>query len=268
MRACQLLECQGRVALSSKRLVSAMTTISCVALAAAMVGCASTPTEDPKAAAERYNAVVASPVRTDADRRLDAARHPAEFLAFAQVKPGMQALDVATGGGYTTQLLALAVGPTGKVWAQAQQPGAAVTKRLADQPQANIVLVARSFEDPVPDGAPKLDLITIVLNYHDISYLPIDRAKMNQRLFAALQPGGRLVIVDHSARPGTGIADGKTLHRIDEAVVISEARQAGFVLEAEGTFLRNPADTRAESSNDPKVPTDKFALRFVKPRAN
>ena len=237
--------------------------IACFAVGVA--GCASVQTEDPRAAAERYQSVVASPVRTDQDRRMDASRHPAEFLPFTQVKPGMQVLDVATGGGYTTQLLALAVGPTGKVWAQTQQPGATITKRLADQPQANIALVARSFEDPVPENAPKLDLITIVLNYHDITYLPVDRAKMNQRLFAALRPGGKLVIVDHSARGGTGIADGKTLHRIDEAVVVAEEKQAGFVLETEGGFLRNPADTRVESSNDPKVPTDKFALRFVKP---
>ena len=245
--------------------VPAMATFSFLMLAAGLNGCATTPVEDPRVATERYNAVIASPVRTDQDRRMDTSRHPAEFLPFTQVKPGMQVLDVSTGGGYTTQLLALAVGPTGKVWAQAQQPGAAINKRLADQPQPNIVLVARSFEDPVPDNASKLDLITIVLNYHDISYLPIDRAKMNQRLFAALKPGGRLVIIDHSARPGTGIADGKTLHRIDEAVVIAEEKQAGFVLEAEGKYLRNPADTRAESSNDPKVPTDKFVLRFVKP---
>ena len=118
----------------------------------------------------------------------------------------------------------------------------------------------------MPENAPKLDLITIVLNYHDISYLPVDRLKMNQRLFAALKPGGHLVIVDHSARAGTGTAEGKTLHRIDEAVVLAEEKQAGFVLEAEGDFLRNPADARTESSNEPKVPTDKFALRFVKPK--
>jgi len=104
-----------------------------------------------------------------------------------------------------------------------------------------------------------------VLNYHDITYLPIDRAKMNQRIFAALKPGGRYVVIDHSAIKGTGISAGKTLHRIDEAVVLTEARQAGFVLDAEGSFLRNPADTREQSSNEPKVPTDKFALRFVKP---
>ena len=117
----------------------------------------------------------------------------------------------------------------------------------------------------MPPDAPKLDLITIVNNYHDITYLPVDRAKMNQRLFAALKPGGHLVVVDHSAKAGTGVTAGKTLHRIDEAVVVTEMQQAGFVLEAEGTFLRNPADTRETSSGDANLPTDKFALRFVKP---
>ena len=196
---------------------------------------------------------------------MDASRHPAEFLPFTQVKPGMQVLDVSTGGGYTTQLLALAVGPAGKVYAQTPQPGATITKRLADQPQANIALVARPFEDPVPDGAPQLDLITIVLNYHDISYLPVDRAKMNQRIFAALKSGGHFVVIDHSAKAGADITVGKTLHRIDEAIVLAEVRKAGFVLEAQSDFLRDPLDTREESSGDAKIPTDKFALRFVKP---
>jgi predicted methyltransferase len=213
-----------------------------------------------------YESVVASPVRTDQDRRMDASRHPAEFLAFAQVKPGMQVLDVSAGGGYTSQLLALAVTPTGKVWAQTPKPGATLVKRLDEHPQANLVVATRPFDDPIPDQAPKLDLITLVLNYHDITYLPVDRAKMNERLFAALKPGGHFVVIDHSGRSGTGISEGKTLHRIEESVVVNEVKQAGFVLEAESNFLRNPADARDEPSGEPKVPTDKFALRFVRPQ--
>ena len=197
---------------------------------------------------------------------MDASRHPAEFLAFAQVKPGMQVLDVSAGGGYTSQLLALSVTPSGKVWAQTPKPGPTLVKRLDDHPQANLVVVARPFDDPIPDQAPKLDLITLVLNYHDITYLPVDRAKMNERLFAALKPGGHFVVIDHSGRSGTGISEGKTLHRIEESVVVNEVRQARFVLEAEGDFLRNPADPRDEPSSEPKVPTDKFALRFVRPQ--
>ena len=235
------------------------------ALIVALAGCATTPAEDSRAAATRAQNVIASPVRTDQDRRMDAARHPAEFIPFTQVQPGMRVLDVSAGGGYTSQLMALAVGPTGIVYAQREQPGAALTKRLADQPQANFVVVLRPFEDPVPDQAGKLDLVTLVLNYHDITYLPVDRAKMNAKIFAALKPGGRYVIVDHSAKAGSDISSGKTLHRIDQAIVVAEVKQAGFVLEAEGDFLRDPADTREVSSGDSKIPTDKFALRFVKP---
>lgn len=235
--------------------------------AISMLGaCASFAPADDRAMAEAYRQVIANPIRTDQDRRTDTARHPAEFLAFTQVRPGMQVLDVSAGFGYTSQLLALAVGPNGTVWAQAQQPGAGLVKRLAEHPQANLTAVARPFEDPVPEQAPKLDLITLVLNYHDISYLPVDRARMNQRLFAALKPGGRYIIIDHAGRSGTGISEGKTLHRIDEAVVLAEARQAGFVLDAESNFLRNPADARDQTSTGSPIPTDKFALRFVKPR--
>jgi len=231
----------------------------------ALGGCSTIPAEDARTVAARTQNVIASPIRTDQDRRMDAARHPAEFIPFTTVKPGMQVLDVSAGGGYTSQLMALAVGPTGMVWAQRQQPGEALTKRLSEHPQANLVVTIRPFEDPVPEGAPKLDLVTLFLNYHDITYLPVDRAKMNQRLFAAMKTGGKYVVVDHSAKAGADISSGKSLHRIDQAIVVAEVTKAGFVLEAEGGFLRDPADTREESSGDSKIPTDKFALRFVKP---
>jgi len=238
-------------------------TIAVLAWASALAGGCATPQPS---ATDRARAVVADPIRTDQDRRMDASRNPVEFLPFTGVAPGMIVLDVSAGAGYTSQILALSVGPDGKLYAQREQPGAALTKRLADHPQPNFVVVYRPFEDPVPPDAAKFDLITIVNNYHDITYLPVDRAKMDRRLFEALKPGGHLVVVDHSAKPGTGISVGKTLHRIDEATVVSELRAAGFVLEAQGQFLRNPADTRDFSSGDGVMLTDKFALRFVKPQ--
>jgi predicted methyltransferase len=233
-------------------------------LALALGACSTTPADDSRAAAARAQAVVASPVRTDQDRKMDASRNPVAFIPFTQVQPGMQVLDVAAGGGYTSQLMALAVGPTGKVWAQRTQPGETISKRLADAPQANFVVVLRPFDDPVPEQAGKLDLVTLVNNYHDITYLAVDRAKMNANIYAALKSGGRYVIVDHSAKPGSDISSGKTLHRIDRAIVVAEVTKAGFVLDAEGDFLRDPADTMEVSSGDSKVPTDKFVLRFVK----
>jgi predicted methyltransferase len=215
--------------------------------------------------ADSIRKVIDSPIRTDQDRRMDASRRPAELLAFTQVAPGMHVLDVSAGGGYTSQLLALAVGPTGKLWAQRTQAGAALAKRLADNPQPNMEITLRPFETPVPDDAPKLDLVTLILNYHDISYLPVDRAKMNKSIFDALKSGGRYVLIDHSAKAGSDISSGKVLHRIDEAIVVVEVEKAGFVLDAKSDAWRDPADTREQSSGDSKIPTDKFALRFAKP---
>jgi predicted methyltransferase len=214
---------------------------------------------------ELYKQAVASPIRTDIDRSADEKRKPIQFLEFTGVRPGMMVLDVAAGGGYTTQLLALAVGSSGKVWAQTSMQRSAMDKRLADHPQPNIVTYVQPFEDPVPKDAPKLDLITIIMNYHDIVYMPIDRTLMNRRLFDALKPGGHLVVADHSAKPGTGISAAKSLHRIDEATVLNEFQQAGFQLEQGGDFMRNPTDPRDRAYFDMNVPTDRFALRFVKP---
>ena len=236
-------------------------------LLSALASCAISTAQEAPVSAEQYSALLADPVRTDRDRHMDEARHPVELLQFAQVRPGMGVLDVASGAGYTSQLLALAVASSGKLWAQTPQPGAALNERLAAHPQAGLVLAQRPFDDPVPPDAAPLDLVTLVLNYHDISYLPVDRDAMNRKIFAALKPGGCYVIVDHSALPGSGITAGKTLHRIEEAFVVAEVRRAGFVLDGEGAFMRNPGDTREGSSNQATPPSDKFALRFLKPRS-
>lgn len=212
-----------------------------------------------------YQQIASNPIRTEDDRKVDAARKPVEFLQFANVQPGMLVLDVAAGRGYTTQLLALAVGNTGTVWAQADEPRDEIAKRLTAHPQPNIQPVVRPYDDPVPVNVPKLDLITIILNYHDIAYMPVDRAQMNQRLFDALKPGGHLIIIDHSAKKGEGITVAKRLHRIEESVVLDEERQAGFKLEQEGDFLHNPTDPKEQAFFNMKMPTDSFALRFVKP---
>src|SRR5512138_3171371 len=109
-------------------------------LAFALAGCAAPSTHETSISGEGYRALLADPVRTERDQRMDETRHPAELLQFAQVRPGMHALDVSTGAGYTSQLLALAVGPSGKVWAQTPKPGPALNERMTAHPQANFVV--------------------------------------------------------------------------------------------------------------------------------
>ena len=242
-----------------------MKALACAVLSLSILaGCAMPGTHDAAVSGDTYRAMLASPMRVERDRTFDDRRYPVELLQFADVRPGMRVLDLVTGGGYTSQLLALAVGPSGKVWAQTPQVGAALKERMAAHPQENLIVATRPLEDPVPPEAAPLDLVTLILNYHDISYLPVDRDVMNRKIFAALKPDGRYVIVDHSALAGTGITAGKTLHRIEEAFVVAEVKRAGFVLDREGSFMRNAADKRDDSSAPPKA-TDKFVLRFVKP---
>ena len=231
-----------------------------------LAGCQLAPTAPSALAALNLDAVIASPLRTDDDRKSDAGRRPAELLRFSQVAPGMRVLDIASGGGYTAALVALAVGPQGRVWAQIEKPRPGLERRLAEHPQPNLEALLRPFEDPFPAEAPRLDLITFVLSYHDIAYAPVDRAKMNRALFSALKPGGHLLLIDHAAKAGTGVADTRTLHRIDELTVRSEVEAAGFVLEAQSAFLRNPDDPREQGFYDMSMPADRFALRFVRPR--
>ena len=65
-----------------------------------------------------YAALMAAPDRSDADRNADKRRDPVPFLAFAGARPGMKVLDMAAGGGYSTELMARAVAPNGVVYAQ------------------------------------------------------------------------------------------------------------------------------------------------------
>ena len=266
----------------------------------------------PPVSAEQAAKIVASPDRSDADRINDRRRKPEAMLVFIGIRPGIIALDLSAGGGYTTELLARTIGPSGAVYGQSRprdpnrpppRPAApegnsnptagtaAPTPAPAAAPPASprlspvaladrndklksagvavapITAVSRPFEDPVPpelaDG--RFDLVTLMFNYHDLGFLNVDRAKMNQAAFRALKPGGFYVIADHAGRPGTGISESGTLHRIEEAFLHKEVEAAGFKLVAEGNFLRNPNDPRDKNTPDPPQPKDEFVLKFVKP---
>jgi predicted methyltransferase len=252
---------------------------------------------------ERISGIVASPDRSVADRTNDKRRKPDQMLAFIGVRPGMVAVDLSAGNGYTTELLARSVGPTGRVYGQsaprapdssARQSVApegssaqsasgdqntstvpprrlpspdALAERARNPAAANIIPVVRKFEDPIsPEVASgALDLVTLMFNYHDLGHMGVDRSQMNRAVFAALKPGGIYVIADHSGRPGTGISEAGTLHRIEEAFLRQEVESAGFKLVAQGDFLRNPSDPRDKNTPEPPQPKDDFVLKFVKP---
>ena len=218
-----------------------------------------------------YEAIIASADRSDADRQTDLRRQPAKMLAFTGVKPGMKVLDMGAGAGYSTELMARAVGQRGAVYAQ---ESAQVMERVKDRfdiraqkpDMKNVVHLIRNYDDPLPSEIDGLDLITFFFAYHDVTYMPADRAIMNRKMLAALKPGGFLIIADHSAKPGDGINVAKTLHRIEESALRQEIEAAGFKLVAEGDFLRHPEDPRDAAVFRPQVPVDEFVLKYQKPQ--
>lgn len=220
---------------------------------------------------------VASGTRDQADKALDAGRKPAETLAFFRVYPAMKVAELGAGGGYTSELLARAVGHDGHVYGQnsqfilerfAEKPW---SERLAKPEMANVTRLDLPFDAPFPAGLNDLDLVVNVLFYHDTYWQGVDRAAMNTAIFQALRPGGLYGIVDHSAREGDGDTAVKTFHRIEERLVRQEIEAAGFELIDEADFLRNPADTRdwndaPSAAGERRGTSDRFVLLFMKPR--
>jgi predicted methyltransferase len=214
--------------------------------------------------------------RSETDRALDAGRHPAEMLAFFGIAPGQHVAELGAGSGYTTELLARAVGDTGVVYGQnpkwllekfAEKPWSA---RLEKPVMKHVIRLDREFDDPFPPEVKNLDAIVSILFYHDTVWLSVDRDKMNRAAFAALKSGGIYGIIDHSARAGAGLNAVKTFHRIEESTLKNEVLKAGFKLAGEADFLRNPGDTRDWNDSpsvaaDRRGTSDRFVLKFVKP---
>jgi predicted methyltransferase len=221
-------------------------------------------------------AVVDAPDRSADDRALDAGRHPGELLAYYGIAPGMHVADLAAGNGYTSELLSRAVGPSGQVFSQnnkfvLQFANEGWTARLANKPtSSNIVRVERELDDPLPPEAKELDAVVMVFFYHDSYWQKTDRAKMNAAIFSALKSGGIYGIVDHRSADGAGATQVQTLHRIEEREAIADVTKAGFVLDSEAMFLRNPDDKHdwnpsPRAAGERRGTSDRMVLKFKKP---
>lgn len=248
---------------------------SSLLLAACLVfSCATTSSVKPNST---YETIVNSEDRTAEDKKLDAGRKPAAFLTAIEVQPGMKVGELFSGGGYTTELLSRAVGPTGVIygqnpkWVLERFAGKAWADRLSREVNRVVVRVDRELDEPFPPEANgTLDVVVTNANYHDAVWTKVNTAKMNGAVFAALKPGGRYVISDSSAKLGSGAEAVESLHRIDEAYVQKEVEAAGFKLIRKDDSLRNPDDTRDWSASpreagERRGTSDRFILVFAKP---
>jgi predicted methyltransferase len=228
-------------------------------------------------AADAYDAAVQHAGRSADDVKRDALDHPADVLRLAGIKPGMQVIDFLSGDGYYSELLSYLVGPSGHVlmyndpafekWSE----GGAV-KRVAANRLPNVEhRVAALNTLQFPPGS--VDAVFLIKVYHDLywvdttgAWAKVDTSVVLDNIARAVKPGGVLVIVDHSAKPGTGTSAASPLHRIDEAYARKDWESRGLKLVAHSDVLRKPADKRDQLSYKPPAlgNTDRFVLVFRK----
>jgi predicted methyltransferase len=222
-------------------------------------------------------AAVADNNRPDADKLRDANRKPVQTLEFLGVKPGQQIAEILPGGGYFTRIFSKAVGPSGHVYALVpERPGNApadlpdlagkVKAIAADANYSNVSVVVQPLNRLVTPAP--VDLVFTAQNYHDLHNFPVDVVAFNRTILESLKPGGLYVVLDHSAPSGSGLADTKTLHRIDADVVKQEVTAAGFEFVGASDILANAGDSRTATVFDPSIrgKTDQFILKFRKPK--
>ena len=213
--------------------------------------------------------------RWERDRKRDQTSRPAEILPFTGLEPGMQVLDLFSGGGYWSELFSRVVGPSGKVVAHTNAAyrnfsGKLADKRFADNRLRNVEVLLSEMND-LQLGQEQFDLIFLGLVYHDLyfhaGFWPQPgRDYFLAQLRAALKPGGKLVVIDHAAVEGTGAKHAQDLHRIDKAFARTGIETGEFTFEAESQVLVNSDDDHTLSVFDDKIRrrTDRFVYRFRK----
>ena len=242
-------------------------------LCAAAVWATIAPTAQALSVGE-LKAALAGGDRAEADKARDAGRRPAEVVNFLGIGEGMTVLDIIAASGYYTEVLSVAVGDQGKVYAQnsdfvlKMREGAnekAITARLAGNRLSNVERLNREMGD-LGLEAGSIDAAVTALNFHDI--VNGRGAEATAGFLASvktvLKPGGVLGIIDHDGNPEN---DNKELHRMPEADAVKAATDAGFELVSKGEMLRNSKDDRTQGvfAEGLRGHTDRFVLLLRKP---
>jgi predicted methyltransferase len=156
----------------------------------------------------------------------EAEEHPSEIIGALDLKVGDVVAEVGCGTGYVSRLLARAVGPTGRVYAEdIQLEMLALTAKLAAAAGlTNIVPVLGTPTDPrLPPHA--LRWVVLVDAYHEFQH----PEPMLVQIRKSLAPGGEVALVEYRAE-GESAAQIKAEHRMSSEQVLAEWRRGGFEL--------------------------------------
>jgi ubiquinone/menaquinone biosynthesis C-methylase UbiE len=143
------------------------------------------------------------------------------------IKPGVTVADIGAGSGWFTVRAARRTGKTGKVYAVDINPEFLrhVAQRSRQEGFHNVETVLDKDDDPMLP-ANSVDSVLLLKTYHEVAQ-PVPFLKNLRR---ALKPGAKVGIIDRNGKGDD--------HGIDAAVVIEEARQAGYNLAGRYDFVK------------------------------
>lgn len=215
----------------------------------------------------RMRTALASPARPAEDKERDAVRKPIETVQFVGIKTGQTVIDVVAAGGWFTEVLSAAVGPSGKVLGQnpdffVQRDGFVANEKTRNDRLGNVTPVHGEL---AANGIKGADAAITALNMHDIYNGQGGEAAavaFAKGVFDALKPGGVFGVIDHVGIAGQNNAQ---FHRMQLDQAKEVLRKAGFTIEAESNILANPADDHTKGVRDMARHTDQFLIRARKP---
>ena len=241
-------------------------------------------------------AAVAAATRTPANVARDKYRHPAETLAFFDLKPSDTVVEIWPGGGWYTEVLApyLASGGGTLILASPEWGRGGITKHQA----ANAALYGKLkvADFPMFDGkaaeikAGSADAVLTFRNVHNwrMGYRRDDKqdysAEAFKQIYAMLKPGGVLGIEDHRLPESASAERERESGYIKASTVKRLAEAAGFKLAAESEINANPKDSADWPDGVWTLPpslalkdkdrekylaigeSDRMTLKFIKPR--
>lgn len=235
-------------------------------------------------------AAVAAPTRTPANVARDAARHPAETLAFFGVKPGDTVVELWPGGGWYTEILApLTQSGGGTLYAAAPWERGLNTVRKWQEAKPDAYGAVKLAEFPATGAGPKVpdgsaDVVLTFRNVHNWRFGGMDKtAEAFQQIYAMLKPGGVLGVVDHRLPEAMDSALEEKSGYMKRSSVVAFAEAAGFTLAGESEVNANPRDTHDYEKGVWSLPptltnkdvdrekyvaigeSDRMTLKFVKP---
>jgi predicted methyltransferase len=202
-----------------------------------------------------WDAALTGAHRSEGNAARNAARHPKETLEFFGLTSGMTVMEVAPGGGWYTEVLAVLLRGQGTYLAAHGTPnGGAYTRRslggflrkLGENNDVYGDVVVTELQPPAalaPAEAGTVDLAVAFRNVH--SWMRADQVETYfSAIFDALKPGGVFGLVQHRAKPGTPLEVMRKTAYVTEEQVIEYAELAGFELDARSEINANSRDTK------------------------